>query len=86
MCPAAAGRGRPPPIRRLNPTALSFADDENPVHTIIIALIAVGIGLPFKLFLEEAFAKSAEPDFPENQLSWCGRLCLDLSRALALER
>lgn len=48
-------------------------DDENPLHTLIAGLICFAIGMPFKYVLEESYAKSNEPDFPENQLMWCAR-------------
>lgn len=48
----------------------AFPDSENPVDSFIVGLICAAIALPFALIVEEMFAMSNEPDFPEGHMTW----------------
>ena len=51
-----------------------FPDETAFRDKLIVGLICCAVSLPFTLVLAESFAKSNEPEFPENQLNWPAKL------------
>ena len=48
----------------------AFPDDKSARDKLIVGLICFAVGLPFTLMLEDQYATSNEPAFPELQLSY----------------
>ncbi len=58
----------------------AFPDDDRPLDSFIVALIALAVGLPVTLFLQAAFEIANDAEQPESWLVWRGaaRLLLGL--------
>jgi hypothetical protein len=48
----------------------AFPDEENPIDSFLVGLIALGVALPVTLFLQSAFALSNSVDSPDLWLDW----------------